>query len=79
MTTVDKAVAVMQLAKEEIFALRRALLGVKERGPDSDPCWCCHAPDPLRIWLHDPYCETARNLIMNSPLIDSPVEEVALC
>ena len=51
-------------ARREIFALRNALLQVKERGTEADPCWCAHAGNPR----HDPYCETARALLIGAPL-----------
>jgi len=41
---------------------REALLQLRERGTESDPCWCARETYP-----HDPYCEQARRLICPMP------------
>ena len=64
MTAVAQMIHTVDRAKREIFALRNALMQVKERGTEDDPCWCAHAGNPR----HDPYCETARGLLIAAPL-----------
>lgn len=55
-----RAVEVMHLAQDEIVALRKALLALKNRGTDENPCWCSfnHAGE----W-HAPQCENARKVL----------------